>query len=174
MHRKKVHAAGFVLAVLVICCFSSANVLAASDKVGYINLDRLVKESNMGKVAVENIERLKKEKQAMISRKLKTINEVKLDLENRNDLLKDEERKERVDELNTLIKEYKRMVADAKEEIAKEDRELVAEILKTADGALKKVAKKKKFTIILKDPNAIGYLDESVDITTDVLKELNK
>ncbi len=66
------------------------------------------------------------------------------------------------------------MVADAKEEIKRQDRELVARILKKADGALKKVAKKKKYTIILKDPNAIGYLDPEVDITDAVLKELNK
>nr|WP_320191741.1 OmpH family outer membrane protein [uncultured Desulfobacter sp.] len=150
------------------------NTISAANKVGYINLDRLVKESNMGKAAMENINRLRKEKQAMINQKLQTINEIKINLESEADLLKDQEKKDRVEELNTLIKEYKRIVADAKEEIAKEDRELVAQILKKADGALKKVAKKNKFTMILKDPNAIGYLDKSVDITEDVLKELNK
>jgi len=51
---------------------------------------------------------------------------------------------------------------------------VVAIILQKADDVLKKVAKRKKFTIILKDPNAIGYLDKKVDITDDVLKELNK
>ena len=38
----------------------------------------------------------------------------------------------------------------------------------------KKVAKRNGYTIILKDPNAIGYLDPAVDITDEVLKELNK
>ena len=66
------------------------------------------------------------------------------------------------------------MVADAKEDISREDRELVALILKKADDILKKVAKKKRFSIILKDPNAIGYLDPDVDITDLVLKELDK
>ena len=71
-------------------------------------------------------------------------------------------------------KEYQRLVADAKEDITREDRELVSIILKKADNVLKRVAKNNKFTIILKDPNAIGYLDPSVDITDLVLKELNK
>jgi len=39
---------------------------------------------------------------------------------------------------------------------------------------LKRVAKKRKYTIILKDPKADGYLDPSVDITDEVLKGLNK
>ena len=158
-----------VVSVLLMACSA-----VAGTKVGYIDLQRLVKESKLGKAAMEDIELLRKEKQKAIAGKLKKINTVKIDLETNEELLKDKEKKDRVDELNNLIKEYKRMVADAKEEIAKEDRELVAQILAKADGALKKVAKKKKFTMILKDPNAIGYLDPSVDITDLVLKELNK
>ncbi|MEA3279491.1 MAG: OmpH family outer membrane protein, partial [Thermodesulfobacteriota bacterium] len=70
--------------------------------------------------------------------------------------------------------DYQRLLADAKEDILKEDREVVSIILQKADNVLKKVAKKKKYTIILKDPNAIGYLDPKIDITDDVLEELNK
>ena len=73
-----------------------------------------------------------------------------------------------------MYKEYQRLVADAKEDITREDRQLVAIILEQANDILKKVAKKKKYGIILKDPNAIGYLDPDVDITDLVLKELNK
>lgn len=160
-----------MISLFTICITS---ISFAGSKVGYIDLQRLVKESMLGKAAMEDIELLRKKKQIDISAKLKNINDIKLDLETNNELLKNEEKKDKIEQLNTLIKEYKRMVADAKEEIAKQDRELVAQILAKADGALKKVAQKKKFTIILKDPNAIGYLDPSVDITGDVLGELNK
>jgi len=84
------------------------------------------------------------------------------------------EKQDKVEALKKLYKDFQRMVADAKEDISREDRELVALILKKADDILKKVAKKKRFSIILKDPNAIGYLDPDVDITDLVLKELNK
>ena len=163
-----------VTSFIVFTLILSTAPAMAGTKVGFINLSRLVKESVHGKAAMENIERMKKEKQIRLSEMLKKINDIKLDLQTKADLLKENEKKDRVDELNALIKEYKRMVADAKEEIAKADREMVAAILKKADPVLKKVAKKKKFTIILKDPNAIGYLDPSVDITDAVLKELNK
>ena len=84
------------------------------------------------------------------------------------------EKQDKVETLKKLYKDYQRMVADAKEDISREDRELVALILKKADSVLKKIAKKKKFSIILKDPNAVGYLDPDVDITDLVLKELNR
>lgn len=143
-------------------------------KVGYIDLGRLVKESKMGQDAMSEIEVLRQEKNILISDRLKKINAVKIDLESNGEILKDVDRKDRIDELNSMIKEYKRMVADAKEEIAKQDRELVAGILHKADDVLKKVAKKKKFSMIIKDSNVVGFLDPSVDITDDVLKELNK
>ncbi|MBU1195724.1 MAG: OmpH family outer membrane protein [Proteobacteria bacterium] len=87
---------------------------------------------------------------------------------------KDNKNDPKIAQRDALIENYKKMVGQAREDIAREDRQLVAEILKKADGVLKAVAKEKKFTIILKDPNAIGYLDESVDITTQVLAGLNK
>lgn len=159
-----------LISILAMACSASA----VSSKVGYIDLQRLVKESKLGKAAMSDIERLRTEKQKAIAEKLKVINSIKIDLEAKDALLKDEEKRDKLEELNGLIKDYKRMVADAKEEISKEDRELVAEILKKADGILKKVAKKEKFTMILKDPNAVGYLDPDVDITDQVLKELNR
>ncbi|WDP92935.1 MAG: OmpH family outer membrane protein [Desulfobacter sp.] len=163
-----------IISVLGASLCSASSLWASGGKVGYINLQRLVKESKMGKAASADIDRLREQKQAQITEKLRKINQIKIDLEANDELLKDEEKKDRIDSLNSLIKEYKRMVADAKEAIKKQDRDLVAEILKKADGALKKVAKKKKYDIILKDPNAIGFLNPDVDITDAVLKELNK
>ena len=66
------------------------------------------------------------------------------------------------------------MVADVKEDILLEDRELVSIILQKADEILNKVAKRLNYAVILKDATAIGYLDPGVDITDEVIKELNK
>lgn len=173
MFQKKSHRINIMALALFI--FSLALPLHAADsKVGYINLQRLVQESKMGKAAMAEIEKLRQSKQDLISEKMKTINDLKLDLEKNIDPKKEEARKNKIESLNELIKDYKRLVDDAKEEIAKEDQELVAAILKKADGALQKVAKKNGFTMILKDPNAVGFLDPSVDITNEVLAELNK
>ena len=146
----------------------------AEAKVGYINLRRLVAESKIGKEAQAEIKELRKKKEAAVAGKLKTINKMRKFLNESGDKLPPSEKRSKIEELQKIYKDYQRMVEDAKEEIVREDRQLVAIILKKADGVLKSVAKKKKFAIILKDPNAIGYLDENVDITDDVIKELNK
>ncbi|MFC1840056.1 OmpH family outer membrane protein [Thermodesulfobacteriota bacterium] len=161
----------------IIGCFILMTVSVSSyaaDRVGYINLQRLVNESEMGKAAKNDLMKIRSEKQASLKAKLKALTDLKAEIDKKDSQMSQDEKREKTKTLNRLYKEYQRDVADAKEEIANDDRELVARILKKADGALKKVAKKKKYAIILKDPNAIGYLDPEVDITDAVLKELNK
>jgi outer membrane protein len=146
----------------------------AQDRVGYINLQRLVNESKMGKAAKNDIMELRNEREAALKAKLKELNDLKAQIDKEGDNMDTAEKRDKVQAFNREYKEYQRDLSDAREEITNEDRQLVSTILKEADGVLKKVAKKKGFAIIIKDPNAVGYLDPSVDITDEVLKELNK
>lgn len=159
-----------VAAVFVLCgiCY------AAEQKVGFINLQRLVNESKMGEAAKKDIEKLRKQREATVNNKLAEVNKLKELLEKSGKGMAAKEKKDVTESLQKVYKEYQRLLADAREEITREDRELVAVILEKADAVLKAVAKKQKYTMILKDPNAIGFLDPSVDITDDVVKELNK
>jgi len=150
------------------------NALFAADRVGYINLQRLVNESEMGQAAKHEILKLRKEREQAVTVKLQEINRLKEIINDKDSKLSATERREKLEAFQKAYKEYQRLVADAKEDIAREDRELVSIILDKADGVLKKVAKKQKYAIILKDPNAVGYLDPEVDVTDEVLKELNK
>lgn len=161
-----------VMGIFLLMAVASSGY--AADRVGYINLQRLVNESEMGKAAKNDLMKLRSEKEANLKAKLKALTDLKAEIDGKDSVMNQDEKNEKTKTLNKLYKEYQRDVADAKEEIVNDDRELVARILKKADGALKKVAKKKKYAIIIKDPNAIGYLDPDVDITDDVLKELNK
>jgi len=161
-------------AALILCGILAAGTVMAADKVGYINLQRLVNESDMGKEARQDILKLRREREAAVADQLKEINELRSVINTRDAEMGPEEKRQKLEALQKAYKEYQRMVADAREDITREDRQLVAIILEKADGVLKTVAKRKKYTIILKDPNAIGYLDPKVDITDDVLAELNK
>jgi len=170
MQRKSLLA----IACCIVLGLSLCKVSYAADKVGYINLQRLVNESKMGKAARKEMQELRKKKEAVVAKKLSEINELRKLLNEKRDKMEPRERRDKLEDLQRKYKDYQRLVEDVKEDIQREDRELVAIILQKADGVLKKVAKKKKYTIILKDPNAVGYLDPSVDITDAVVKALHK
>jgi outer membrane protein len=164
-----------VISICTLMVFMAGSVsFAAYNKVGFINLQRLVNESKMGKSAREDILILRRQKEKAVATQQKRISQLRDKINTGAASMSAAEKQDKVEALKKLYKDFQRMVADAKEDISREDRELVAIILKKADGVLKKVAKKKKFSIILKDPNSVGYLDPDVDITDLVLKELNK
>lgn len=162
----------------VSCCivlgFALCTTSYAGGNVGYINLQRLVNESRMGQAAKKEMQKLRKEKETLVADKLREINVLKELLNKERDRMTPREKRLKLEALQKAYKEYQRLVADVKEDILREDRELVSIILNKADPVLKEVAKRKKYTIIIKDPNAIGYLDPSVDITDEVIEELNK
>ncbi len=166
------------LLIVVICVvfgmILSSTSFAASDKVGYINLQRLINESKMGQAARADIQKMRQAKEAVLRTKLDEINKLRAYINKNAAKMVSTEKRDKIEKLKKIYKDYQRLLADSKEDIVREDRELVAIILKKADSVLKKVAKKKKFGIILKDPNSIGYLNPDVDITDAVLKELNK
>jgi len=146
----------------------------AADKVGYIDLQRLVNESKAGKAAIADIQNLRREKEAIIADRSAQIKKLNEFIDEKGATLAPREKRQKTDELQMLYKDYQRLVADARDDINREDRELVSIILEKADSVLQQVAQKGNYAIILKDPKAIGYLDPSVDITDEVLRELNK
>ena len=166
--------------LIIVCCVAASMVLSmssnamAGDKVGYINLQRLVSESEMGKEASKDIQKLREQKEKIVSAKLREVNRLRDLINNQGAMMTAAEKSNVLENLQRAYKEYQRLVADAKEDIVRGDKKLVATILQKADEVLKKVAKKYKYTIIIKDPNAVGYLDPDVDITDKVIKELNK
>lgn len=169
---KSKHLLSGIVIVLVISLIPVTP--GAAGKVGYINLQRLVNESDLGKSAREDLLKLRRNREDALVEKLNEVNGLKQIINDQGSAMSPQEKMEKLEALQKAHKEYQRMVADAKEDIVREDRQLVSIILGKADPVLKQVAQKKKYTIILKDPNAIGYLDPDVDITNDVLKELNK
>jgi len=161
---------GFAAALLLTACFAPTEGEA---KVGFLDVQKLVKESKLGKQATRDMEKLTQAREKEIAPKLKELNDLKNQVESEGTKMSEADRKAKVEEFQRLNKEYQRLVQDSKEEIAKQDRERVAAILKKAEGILIKVAKREKYLMIIKDPNVLSFLDPSVDITAEVIKELD-
>jgi outer membrane protein len=146
---------------------------AAEAKVGFLDVQRLVRESKLGQQATKEIDKLTQSKEKEIAPKLKELNDLKTQVESNGAKMSEAEKRAKLEEFQRLNKEYQRLVQDSKEEIARKDRERVAAILKKAEDVLAKVAKRDKYLMIIKDPNVLSYLDPGVDITGEVIKELD-
>jgi len=164
-----------LLLILLAGIYSSAAALAA-DKIAYINLQAIIAESDMGKQAKEEFNKIRAGMDGEIKEKIK-------ELEALNAELQKERKKGPVDEkaiasvierLQHKNKEYERFAADMKEELAKKDRELVRQILEKVAPILSELAASRGYVVIFKSAVDLAYVAPDADITKEVIERLNK
>lgn len=160
--------------ICVALCTLLSIAGCAHAKVGFIDTQRLVNESKQGKAASLELQAMRKEKEKAIKAKETEILSLQETLKKESDTMASDEKQEKLETFRKLNREYKRMIADAKDDLARENRELVAVILNKAATAVENVVKKHNFTMIVKEPSVIAYVAPSADITDLVLEELDK
>lgn len=162
------------LANLVATIFASSPLLA-QDKIGYINIPRIINESEIGKQANAELNAQSQQREAEVKEK-------RLEIEGLNEKIRLAKQERPPDQIKLKIwgdalaqknKELKRFLEDVKEELGQMERALVSGILLKADPVLKRIAQEKQFAIVLKNSNDLAYLNPSYDLTNEIIKALN-
>lgn len=149
-----------------------ANAADTGDRVGYISLARIMKETKAGQDATKALADMDKAKAEGLKPLADTVVRLKKDAEDTKKSL--DVRKKAADDYAQAKKDYDRAYQDAKDELKAKEQALAADVYRQADVVVKMVAQKRNYSIILTNPQVMGYLDPRVDITDDVVKEMNK
>jgi len=156
-----------ILAVLA-CAGSAA---AQASKVGFVNPQRVIMESRIGRIAQDDLSRLGEVKDKRIREVRAKAEEIQAKLS--VSVLSTTEQTSLEESLRLTAREYDQLVSNSTQDLQGEERRLVKFIMRRADAILKRLAAEMGFTLILTDPEAIGYVDPSVDITDRVIRELD-
>ncbi len=141
-------------------------------KVGFIDIQRAITESQAGKRAKERFQtQIKKVEEDLLKEKLE-LEKLKNDLDKRAPLLKEDERRNREADLQRRYLNYQRAMQDYQQELGQKEREMTAEILRELEKIVDELGKKDKFTLIL-ERSQILYSDQGIDITNRVIEVYN-
>ncbi len=167
----------FIICVLllIICHLSLVTLSSAAElmKIGYIDLQRIVYESEAGKKAKSELDALIKSKQAVVDEKRKTLEKLKSDMEKQVSALSPEARKAKQDEYEKNEREFLRFAQDSETELRKKDAELKEMIVKEVFELMDKIGKEEGYTMIL-DRSMVIYGNKEIDITNIVIKKYNE
>lgn len=144
---------------------------AQTSKVGFVNPQRIINESKIGRIAQEDLARLGKEKDRRVRESLQRLDAIKSELEKGTLSVSEEQVRER--SLRLAAREYETLVEESNADIQSEERQLIQFVMRRADSILRRIAEEMGFTMILTDPEIIGYVAGSMDITDRVITELN-
>ncbi|MGE4553385.1 MAG: OmpH family outer membrane protein [Desulfovibrionaceae bacterium] len=155
----------------LVLLMTSAPALA-EQKIGFVNPQRILDESRIGKTAQADLARLGQEKDRQIRDSARTINEFKGKLGGSGLSRSDQQVLDA--KLQAQYEKHDRLVTESNEDIRLEEARLIHFVMQRADESLRTVAQRHGFSMILTDPDVIGYIDPSVDVTDEVIKELDR
>ena len=142
-------------------------------KVGFVNLQKAISESQRGKSARKSFQAALKDKQEALSKEQRAIAQQGRDLEKQALLMKESERARAQRRFQLRVRDHERKMRDVREELGLKEREITDEILKDLQKIIAEVGKTGKFTMIL-ERSQLLYTDKGTDITDDVIVLYNE
>ena len=159
-----------LLAAGAMC--ATATVAVAQDappKIGYVSLERIIRESTAAKSAQDRIQqefsRRDKDLQELAARLKQTSEKLERD----GPVVAEGERLRRQRELADLDREFQRKQREFREDLNQRRNEELAAVLERANKAIKAIAEAEKFDVILQEA---VYASPRIDITDKVIKAL--
>ncbi|MEJ2182141.1 MAG: OmpH family outer membrane protein [Nitrospirota bacterium] len=163
-------------ALVFLLALALAGTAYAADKdlkIGFVNLQKALNESESGVKTKAELEDRIKENRAKIQEKVKKKEALQKELERQSTALSEAAVQERKDEIQRLDRDIERMVSDANTELQKLQRQKEVSILKDLDAIISSIGKEGGYTIILPS-DVILYSREGVDITNTVIERYDK
>jgi outer membrane protein len=164
----------FIIAVIVLCVQFGASA-AEPAKIGVLDLQRCIQESNEGKRIAESLKSKQAEMQKDVDKKQQELVTMQNDMEKQNLMLSADAKTEREKEFEKKKRDFQYLMQDLNEEMKKLETDARISILNVLSGVVETIAKQQKFDLIAERSNGgILYFSKGLDITDQVLAELNK
>ncbi|MBF0456946.1 MAG: OmpH family outer membrane protein [Nitrospirae bacterium] len=163
--------------VLAVALVFAATVAKAQQngqnvKIGFVDIQKVINESEPGKKAKEALEVHIKGHQAKIEEKEKAIDAMKADLEKKGAALSEEAKKKKQDDMQSMIRDLKRMAAEAQEEVRKKEADLTKDVFSDIRNIIRQIGKDDGYTAIM-ESGPVLYSGEGTDVTDKIVKKLN-
>ncbi len=150
-------------------------VYAQTLKIAVVDPQRILQFSKEGKKILSELEAYKSRKEAEIQRRSKEVKKLEDKIATQRLTLSQDALQKLMEELDRKRTALKRYVEDAQKELAKLQQEKFLAFQREARRVVEKVAKQKGILIVFdRMQSGIVYYSPVIDITNDVIKELDR
>ncbi len=162
-----------LMTVLAILLYGS--YAGAAEKTGFIDMRRIMLNSDAGKKATAELTKLYEKDRGKIQAKEAELKKLKEELDKQKAVLTESAMKEKEAAYQKKFRDYQLLVKDANEEMQARDQELSKKLVPEIIKVLKTVGDKEKYTMIVDLSSfPIPYHAKENEITDRIIEELNK
>lgn len=146
-------------------------------KIGYIDAQRVLDHTKLGKKAKANLEEYVKSREKVLELERKDLKELEEALAKQSALLSLEARKDKQEEYQSKLEQFQKKVLDLNREVQDKQMELIKGFRRELEDIVKKIAEKDGYAFVLDKDSVSGnilYAKESFDLTNLAIAELDK
>ena len=148
--------------------------VAQATDVGYVDMQQVIEKSKVGTKVQEQLRKDFEPKAKPIGEEEQSIREAQKTLAKEAALMSKDQVEKRQAEIKKRIDAFEKSAAPFQQELLKAQKERSREVLEPAQKAVKAVAKQKKLGMIVeRNQSGVVYVDESLDITEEVIKQMD-
>jgi len=165
----------FMILIVATLLIAGTALYSQEQKIAYINSDLVLEQSNEGQRIQTIISALQEEWSNQLLQKENVLEEMYNEYDNLPKMVEESVRSKLEEEIIAEENQYRQLQNEIKEKANSKQEELLMPIFQKLGDVTKKVAEEMGFSAIF-DLNMSGfvYIDSTLDVTEQVLEEMNK
>lgn len=163
-------------ALLAGGCRSNNSMVPASTRIGVVDPQRVLNETNAGKKAKEMLASFTKNRQALIELEEKELRRMEEDFMKQGSVLSANAKREREEQFRRRMTEYQQKVTDLNREVQDKQKAVLDGFRDKIEALSSKVAKRLELQAVF-DRGRGGptlYFDEALDVSPQLIEEFNR
>ena len=159
-----------LIAAMLVAGFL-ATPAQAEGRIGYVDMQRAVTESQSGKRARAEIESAVKKRQEQVSREGQKLKALQQSLEKEQLTLTDTQKRTKQRDFEQKVQTYQQLAADAQRDLSQMDAEHSRKVLTDVRAVIREIALAEKLLLVLeKNEQPVLYAEDGPDLTDKVIK----
>lgn len=172
--------AWLMMAALALGGVASAQTPAAvpaahTNRIGFIDVQRVLARSVAGVAAREQLEREKATMQKEMDGKRQELEKLRDELEKKGPLMTPEARRDKQETFDRKRRDAARLADDFQKELEKKEQGLLQKVLQDVSGVIEKVGKERGYYLIVEKRGAVVlYSAAEADLTDEVIRAYDR
>jgi outer membrane protein len=166
---------GSIFIMSAVFLFQHNALAAGAPKIGVLNIQRCINESNEGKRISASLKKEIDTMQQRYDKAQKELAELQKEIEKQSLMLSLDAKENKQKEYNKKSRELNYLNEDLSDEAGKAEQNARLRVLQVLDVIIRNMVKQDNYDLIIeKSSSGVLFSSDAVDITDQVIKELNK
>jgi outer membrane protein len=163
----------FTMATFMLA--GSASTVRAEVKIGVVDLQRAINETEDGRQAKRRLKKLFDERQESLNQKQENLKAQKESLERQQEVLSEDALKKKVEKYQADLMELQNEYVQYQQELSQKEGELTQKILEKMQGILRRIGQTEGYTLIIEaNEGGVVWVPSNLDLTDVLIQRYNQ